>query len=80
MSIEIRGRLYICIGRKFEISLEATRHKNERSAHAQNIIPWQRRQPSYEVKNPCFLIDPSCCLPFKEDGLREGEWACYEYN
>ena len=46
-------------------------HKNERSAHAPNIISWQRRA-SYEVKNPCFLIDWSRCLPFKEDSLREG--------
>ena len=51
-------------------------HKNEQSAHAQNI---GNGGPSYEVKNPCFLIDWSCRLPFKEDSLREGEWVCHEY-
>ena len=28
------------------------------------------------VKNPCFLIDLSCHLTFKE--VREGEWVCHE--
>ena len=33
---------------------------------------------SYEVENPCFLIDWSCHLPFNEDTLREGEWVCQQ--
>ena len=46
MSIEIRGLyMYLCIG-NFEISLRRRGmgvYKNEQSAHAQNIISWQRR-------------------------------------
>ena len=82
MSFEIRG---LDVGRNFEISLRRRGIVNgmsERSAHAQNIISWRRVNdgPSYEDKNPCFLIDWSCHLPFKEDTLREEELACHEYS
>ena len=48
--------------------------------HAQNVIFLGNDEPSYEVKNSCFLVDWSCRIPFKEDILREGELICHDYN
>ena len=36
-------------------------------------------ETSYEVKNPYFLVDWICRLPFKEDCPREGERVFHEY-
>ena len=83
MSIEIRG-LYICIGRNFEISLRRRGIAYGMRVHSAGVRMLQLFRGivscSYEVKNSCFLVEWSCCLPSKEGTLREGEWVCHEYS
>ena len=50
------------------VQCSSAQKKNERSAHARIMRL---------AKNPCFLIDWSCGLPFKEDRRRMG---CHEYE